>query len=99
MSFELILLQFFFISWGSKIKSEQINGIKLSLKCSCKSSLFNIYFDLKRHYLFWIIPLGDWDMENISLQCVKCGKTYVIEGRLYDELEKQYWKLKEKEKI
>jgi len=84
---------FFFLEWGKDNKQEQISGIKLG-KCNCGEETFNAIYNLSRSHLFWIIPLGSWKIENVFIQCSKCGAIYGIDGKLEKEAREFYEKVK-----
>ncbi len=90
----------FFLQWGTDRKQEQLFGIKLNLKCSeCKSNKFNIIYNLKRYHLFWIIPLGRWSMDEIYIQCLKCGKMYLLEDKLKEQAIDIYAEVKVRQEL
>ena len=89
----------FFLIWGTRNRTVQLNGLNIGFKCTCNSELFNIVYNFKNHHIFWI-PISKYKMKNIHIQCIKCGKVYKLEKNL-EKLAKQiYFKYKtEKNKI
>ena len=87
---------FFFFEWGKNAKRDSISGLKLNISCTnCKKRVFNVHYDLIQHHIFWAIPLGGWEIDDIHIQCVKCGSIYSLDAKADKEAEDLYWKLKE----
>ncbi|MBS3088365.1 hypothetical protein J4402_01145 [Candidatus Pacearchaeota archaeon] len=82
--------QFFFLEWGKDNKQEVISGLELGIKCSCKGDKFNLIYTLQRNHLFWVIPLGGWEIIETFMQCAKCGAFYKLEGKRKEEALKLY---------
>ena len=93
---------FFFFQWGTEQKQEQMFGVNLDFKCPCKNKKFNLIFNLKRSYIFWVIPIGSWAVDDAFVQCPKCGRAWQINDKsskvqnLYNELKESSSKLSNK---
>jgi hypothetical protein len=87
---------FFFFIWGSNAKEDILRGVKLKEKCTCKSNLFNIHYQLEQFTIFYI-PMGGWSIKNIYFQCLKCGKIYTLNVREYEQAISLYYQIKEEE--
>jgi len=89
-----------FIQWGTDRKQEQLLGVKLNLKClECKSNKFNVIYNLKRYHLFWVIPLGRFSIDEVHIQCLKCGKMFLLEGKIEEQAIDIYEGIKAREKL
>ncbi len=88
---------FFFISWGTETKQEQLNGVKLTSIEKGQGKLFNIIYNLNRTVLFWVIPLGGWKIDSVHIQSIKTGNIFELKGEVRKEFEELYWEAKLKE--
>jgi hypothetical protein len=59
--------------------------------------MFNIGYNFKRYHIFYI-PLGKWKMKRIYIQCVSCGKTFVVKDELKKYALDIYKEVKERDK-
>jgi len=94
---EMAIFPFFFVQWETRRKEEQLSGVELGFNCNCRHKIFNIKYYLKKHYLFWFIPLGNWKVDDVFLQCVKCGQAYELDNKSKDTLIELYYQAKEQE--
>ena len=86
---------FFFIEWGKDNKQEQLIGVKLNIKCSCGEKKFNVVYNLQRDHLLWFIPISSWEVQEVFIQCVKCGAFYKLDEKGKKEAIELYEKIKE----
>ena len=65
---------------------ESLKNVKLGIDCSCKKSMFNVHYQLTRTVLYYVFPFS-WEIEDIDLECCKCGKHYKLNDKQWKEAE------------
>jgi len=86
---------FFFFQWGTSTKQETLS-IQTKFKCNCKSNQFYLIYNLSCPHIFFFIPVGSWKIQEIFMQCAKCGIIYKLEGKEENNAIKVYEEAKSK---